>query len=40
MIGSFINIGERTNITGSVQFKELILSGNYESAIEIARQQV
>ena len=40
MIGSFINIGERTNITGSAQFKELILSGNYESAIEIARQQV
>ena len=38
MIGSFINIGERTNITGSAQFKELILSGNYESAIEIARQ--
>ena len=40
MIGSFINIGERTNITGSAQFKELILSGNYESAIEIARKQV
>jgi 5-methyltetrahydrofolate--homocysteine methyltransferase len=40
MIGSFINIGERTNITGSAQFKGLILSGNYESAIEIARQQV
>ncbi len=40
MIGSSVNIGERTNITGSAQFKELILSGNYESAIEIARQQV
>jgi 5-methyltetrahydrofolate--homocysteine methyltransferase len=40
MIGSFINIGERTNITGSAKFKELILSGDYDSAIEIARQQV
>jgi len=40
MIGSFINIGERTNITGSAKFKDLILSGDYDAAIEIARQQV
>lgn len=39
-IASFINIGERTNITGSARFKKLILNNDYESAIDIARQQV
>ena len=37
---SFINIGERTNVTGSAQFKKLILAGDYNAAIEVARQQV
>ncbi len=37
---NFINIGERTNITGSPKFKKLILAGDYEQAISVARQQV
>ena len=37
---SFINIGERTNVTGSAKFKKLILDGNYEAALDIAREQV
>ncbi len=36
----FINIGERTNVTGSAKFKKLILDGDYEAAVEVARQQV
>jgi 5-methyltetrahydrofolate--homocysteine methyltransferase len=36
----FVNIGERTNVTGSARFKKLILDGDYEAAVEIARQQV
>ncbi len=40
MIGSFINIGERTNVTGSARFKKLILDGDYDSALQVARQQV
>ena len=36
----FINIGERTNVTGSAKFKELILSGNYQQAIDIAKEQI
>ncbi len=36
----FINIGERTNVTGSARFKKLILEGDYTAAIEVARQQV
>ena len=36
----FVNIGERTNVTGSAKFKKLILSGNYEAAVEVAREQV
>jgi len=36
----FVNIGERTNITGSAAFKRLIIDGNYEAALEVARQQV
>ena len=35
----FINIGERTNVTGSAKFK-LILSGNYQQAIDIAKEQI
>ena len=37
---TFINIGERTNVTGSARFKKLILEGDYAAAIEVARQQV
>ncbi|MFP5328572.1 MAG: methionine synthase [Alphaproteobacteria bacterium] len=36
----FVNIGERTNVTGSARFKKLILAGDYDSAVEVARQQV
>jgi len=36
----FVNIGERTNVTGSAAFKKLILAGDYPSAVEVARQQV
>lgn len=36
----FINIGERTNVTGSAKFKKLILKGDFEAALDVARQQV
>jgi 5-methyltetrahydrofolate--homocysteine methyltransferase len=36
----FANIGERTNVTGSRKFARLVLSGDYEAAVEIGRQQV
>ncbi|HEV7122243.1 MAG TPA: methionine synthase [Rhodanobacter sp.] len=36
----FINIGERTNVTGSAQFKKLIKEDRYDEAVEVARQQV
>lgn len=36
----FINVGERTNVTGSARFKKLILEGEYEKALDVARQQV
>ena len=37
---SFVNIGERTNVTGSARFKKLIMDGDYAAAVEVARQQV
>jgi 5-methyltetrahydrofolate--homocysteine methyltransferase len=37
---NFINIGERTNVTGSPKFAKLVLAGNYEEAVNVARQQV
>ncbi|HRO40504.1 MAG TPA: methionine synthase [Flavobacteriales bacterium] len=37
---NFINIGERTNVTGSAQFRRLIKDGNYAEAVRVARQQV
>ena len=37
---NFVNIGERTNITGSPKFAKLIKSGDYEGALSVARQQV
>ncbi len=36
----FVNVGERTNVTGSAKFAKLILAGNYEGALDVARQQV
>src|SRR4249920_3191170 len=36
----FVNVGERTNVTGSRAFAKLILAGDYIGAVEIARQQV
>ena len=39
-IASFINIGERTNVTGSARFKRLVMEGDYDSALDVARQQV
>ncbi len=36
----FVNIGERTNVTGSAQFRKLVKEERYEEAVEVARQQV
>ena len=36
----FVNVGERTNVTGSKMFARLILGGNYAEAVSVARQQV
>jgi 5-methyltetrahydrofolate--homocysteine methyltransferase len=37
---NFVNIGERTNVTGSPKFAKLILNGQFEEALAVARQQV
>jgi 5-methyltetrahydrofolate--homocysteine methyltransferase len=37
---NFVNIGERTNVTGSPMFAKLILAGDFEKAVGVARQQV
>ncbi|MCC6455946.1 MAG: methionine synthase [Caldilineaceae bacterium] len=39
-VTNFINIGERTNVTGSSAFRKLIMAGDYEEAVRVARQQV
>ncbi len=36
----FVNVGERTNVTGSARFRKLIKEGDYPTALEVARQQV
>ena len=36
----FVNVGERTNVTGSAKFRKLIEAGDYAAALEVARQQV
>ncbi len=36
----FVNVGERTNVTGSAKFKRLIVEGDYETALEVAKDQV
>ncbi len=38
--GIFVNIGERTNVTGSARVRKLIAAGDYATALEVARQQV
>jgi 5-methyltetrahydrofolate--homocysteine methyltransferase len=37
---NFVNVGERTNVTGSPKFSKLILAGDFEGALTVARQQV
>jgi 5-methyltetrahydrofolate--homocysteine methyltransferase len=37
---NFVNVGERTNVAGSPKFKKLIVEGDFEGAVRIARQQV
>ncbi len=37
---TFVNVGERTNVTGSARFRRLIVSGDYATAVDVARQQV
>src|ERR1700761_873807 len=37
---TFVNIGERTNVTGSAKFRKLVAEGDYAAALSVARQQV
>ncbi|MEE4174732.1 MAG: methionine synthase [Xanthomonadales bacterium] len=37
---NFVNVGERTNVTGSARFRKLIQADDYETAVDVARQQV
>ena len=39
-VPSFVNVGERTNVTGSARFRNLITEGDYAEAVSVARQQV
>jgi len=39
-VANFINIGERTNVAGSAKFKKLIVDGDFNQALDIAREQV
>jgi 5-methyltetrahydrofolate--homocysteine methyltransferase len=39
-VASFVNVGERTNVTGSKAFARMILAGRFEEALAVARQQV
>src|SRR5262249_57554869 len=36
----FVNVGERTNVTGSAKFRKLVTAGDYAAALAIAREQV
>ena len=36
----FVNVGERTNVTGSAKFRKLITNGDYAAALDVARDQV
>lgn len=37
---NFLNVGERCNVTGSARFKKLIMNGDFETAVQVAREQV
>ena len=37
---AFVNVGERTNVTGSARFRKLVTAGDYPAAVEVARDQV
>ncbi|RKQ68922.1 methionine synthase (B12-dependent) [Litorimonas taeanensis] len=37
---NFVNVGERTNVSGSARFKKMIVKGDFEKALSVARQQV
>jgi 5-methyltetrahydrofolate--homocysteine methyltransferase len=39
-VATFVNIGERTNVTGSAKFRKLITAGDYTAALDVAREQV
>lgn len=39
-VAGFINVGERTNVAGSAKFKRLVMEGDYDTALDIAREQV
>jgi 5-methyltetrahydrofolate--homocysteine methyltransferase len=39
-VTGFVNVGERTNVAGSARFKKLILEGDFDAALDVARQQV
>ncbi|USG62962.1 methionine synthase [Sneathiella marina] len=39
-VAGFINVGERTNVAGSAKFKKLIMDGDFDTALDIARDQV
>ena len=39
-VTGFVNVGERTNVAGSAKFKRLVIAGEYEKAIDVARQQI
>ena len=39
-VANFINVGERTNVSGSLKFKKLIVDNDYNAALDIAREQV
>lgn len=36
----FVNVGERTNVTGSAKFRKLVTNGDYAAALDVAREQV
>ncbi|GLQ06582.1 methionine synthase [Sneathiella chinensis] len=36
----FVNVGERTNVAGSAKFKKLVMNGDYDTALDVAREQV
>lgn len=39
-VTGFVNVGERTNVAGSARFKKLIMEGDYDTALDVARSQV